>query len=136
MIIREMIEDLEDVLKESDSVKDYDIAVAAYDDVDPSEINITYIGAFYSDENRHFFLVPVGAETFYGLESEIMTAGGLLKSLKSMGYEALSYKALVRVSTDRLKDGSIASLSKPLWATGIHDDAQLVYFCFGDQPST
>lgn len=134
MIIRDMIEDLEDALKENESVKGYDIAVASYDKEDPGEINVTYIGAFHTDENKQFYLVPAGAEPYYNLEPQAMTAGGLLKSLKALGKEELGYKVFVWDQVGRMQDGSIASINKPLWATGIHDGARLVYFHFGDQP--
>jgi len=134
MRIREMIEDLEDVLKECEAVKGYEIAVASFDKEEPGEINVIYIGACHTDDRQQFYFVPSGAEPFYNLEPQPMSAGWLLASLKALGDEVLTYKVFVWDQVGQMPDGSIASINKPLWATGIHDEAQLVYFYYGDMP--
>ncbi|BCS97744.1 hypothetical protein DSLASN_33760 [Desulfoluna limicola] len=134
MRIRDMIEDLEEVIKESEAVKGYGIAIASYDNEAPGEMNVISIGASHTDEAQQFYLVPSGAEPFYNLEPQHMTAGGLLASLKALGDGALDYTVFVWDQLGQTQDGRIVSINKPLWATGIHDGAQLVYFYYGDKP--
>ncbi|MFC3661132.1 hypothetical protein [Luteimonas notoginsengisoli] len=89
-----------------------------------------YAASFHTDPDNEFFLVPEGMGGAFSLEEHPFSAAGLLEDLKAK-QEWASHVAYVRSEVVELPDGSVASRNMPLSGTGIHHDAQLVYFYYG-----
>jgi len=135
MIVKEIIEDIEGVLRENPLASEFDIAFASYVEDESGSIKVDNVEAYHWDEDEEFFLVPSGAAHLYKLPVVELKAGAFLKELCNIeNKEILSYEAFAREQIKTLKDGSVASLNSPLWGTGVHNEARLIYFYHGKQP--
>lgn len=134
MVVRHIIEDIEKVFAENPHSKDFDIAFASYADDGTDSITVDQVEAYHWDDDE-FFLVPSGAAHLYELEASAIKAGQFLNELKNLNDEEIfSFETFARAKIKTLEDGSTASLNSPLWGTGIHHDARLIYFYHGKQP--
>jgi len=135
MIVSHIITDIEKVL-ENPEAQEFDIAFASYAEDDSGSIKVDQVEAYHwNEEDEEFFLVPSGAANLYELDPVELKAGEFLKQLKDIKNDKiLSYEAFARARIKKLEDGRIASLNSPLWGTGIHHDAKLIYFYHGKRP--
>jgi len=130
-----MIEDLESVLSDHAGASDFSMALVKYADDEFKDIRVDDIGAFDWDDDDEFFLVPVGSAQYYNLSDEGFSAADFLSVLKEQSSAAVrGFEVYARSAAKILADGSVASVNSPIWGTGIHQDARLVYFYHGRQP--
>ena len=130
MIVTDVIEDLRATLDEFPVAATWRVGVATYTDGPGSDIDVMYAASFHTDLDNEFFLVPEGMGQAFSLEEHPFSAAEMLKNLEAK-LEWASHVAYVRSAVVELPDGSVASRNKPLWGTGIHQGAQLVYFNYG-----
>ena len=130
MIVSDIVEDLKAALDKFPAASTWRIAVATYTDGPGSEIEVMYAASFHTDPDDEFFLVPEGMGEAFALEERPFSAQELLDILKA-NPAWVDYVAYVRSEVVELPDGSVASRTMPLWGSGVHEDAQLVYFYYG-----
>lgn len=136
MIVGDVIEDVEGVLKEHPEAVNYDIAIAAYEEDGTGLIKVRNVEAYHWDDDEEFFLIPAGAAHHYNLEAIDLKASELLKDLKGVDNKEIhSFVVFARAQIKVLGDGSVASLNSPLWGTGVHHEAKLIYFYHGMEPN-
>jgi len=131
--IEQVVSDLTKVIGNYETAYQYALAVARYKSDDSCNIVTRQIEAFEDDDNE-VYLVPKGAAEAYGLDATFMTAGKFLAALRRKYSESATYEVFVRESTKILPDGSVVSVNSPIWATGIHEQGELVYFYYGHDP--
>jgi hypothetical protein len=135
MLLLHVIEDLRSVLNSEPSCVSYEIAIACYKNEVGGEISVQSVGSFNWDDDE-FFFNPKGTASAYKLEERLLTTKGLLSELESTP-TIHTHSAYVREKVKFLPDDSVASLNSPIWGTGIHHVAKLVYFYFGkSKPAT
>lgn len=130
MIVSDVIEDLKAALDEFPAAATWRVGVATYTDGPGSDIDVMYAASFHTDPDYEFFLVPEGMGEVFALEEHPFSAQELLEGLKAKP-EWADFVAYVRSGIVELPDGSVASQNIPLWGSGVHQDAQLVYFYYG-----
>lgn len=131
MLVSDLVEDLSAALKQRPDAAGWRVGVATYAEGPGGDISVMYVASFHVDADDEFFLVPEGMGDAFDLEERPLTAGELLSGLQAMpGWD--SFPAYVHSGIIELPDGSFASRNKPLWGTGVQEQAQLVYFYYGD----
>lgn len=130
MFVSDVIGDLKALLAKLPAATAYRVGVATYTDGPGSDIDVMYIGSYEVDVDDEFFLVPEGMGSAFELKESALLAGQLLEALSNRVQWA-QFPAYVRSKVTELPDGSVASLNKSIWGTGIHRDAELVYFYYG-----
>ena len=134
MKVNNLFLDIKSILEQDVSKSDYTIAFASYVGGDSSNISVTDVEAVHWDE-EDFFLIPAGSAQHYDIEGEELTVRDFLLKLKDAPLSVINDLAVyAHTKIKLLPDGSIASITSPLWGTGVHDDARLVYFYCGDEP--
>lgn len=127
MLVKEMIEDLEFVLKKYPGCDDFRIAFEDEDKDNSEGTNVIYVEAFHWDEEE-FFIVPVGCGKFFDLKPQEMTVSNLLNALKQIDQEILEFPAYARADAGELPDKTTVSLNYPLMGVGISQMGKTVYF--------
>lgn len=130
MLVEHIIEDLREVLESEPECAAYQVAIARYKHEVGGEIMVQPVGSYSWDEDGEFFLNPSGTSLAFELEERIITARGLLQELEAATDLPL-FVAYARDKVKLLPDGSIASLTDPLWGIGIHDGERLLLFYYG-----
>jgi hypothetical protein len=134
MLVTHVIEDLNMVLISEPVCATYEIALARYKNEVGGDITVQSVGSFNWDEEE-FFLNPEGSASAYSLKERKLLTQELLTELESLP-DIHSRIAYAREKVKFLVDGSVASLNLPLWGTGVHHGARLVYFYFGEPKPT
>lgn len=135
MLVQHMIEDIKSVLAEHPQCAGYELAMARYKTEVGGEIVVQSIGSYNWDEDEEFFLNPEGASSAYQLADRLISAHDLLEELEARP-EIHGFEAFARERVKVLADGGAASLNQPLWGTGYHHGAKLLYFYFGQPMPT
>jgi hypothetical protein len=130
MIVSDVVKDLRAVLDEFPAAATWRVGVATYTDGPGSDIDVMYAASFHTDPDDEFFLVPEGMGEAFALEERPFSAQELLEGLNA-NPDWAGHVAYVRSGVVELPDGSVASRNMPLWGTGVHQEAQLVYFYCG-----
>ena len=130
MIVSDVIEDLRESLAETPGATAWRVGVATYVDAPGGDIDVMYIGSCHTDPDNEFLLVPEGMGAAFDLAEGPISAGQLLETLEERADWA-EFPAYVRSEVVELPDGSRVCRNMPLWGTGIHHDAELVYFYYG-----
>lgn len=130
MLVEHMIKDLRSVIRTNPECASYKIAIARYKSEFGGQIIIQSVSSINWDEDEEFFLNPEGTASAYKLQERHLTAQGLLLELESKPI-IHPYVAHARDRVKILADGGVASLNMPIWGTGFHQGAELVYFYFG-----
>lgn len=131
MLVSDLIADLHAVLDRVPAAASYCVAVARYLDPTQGRIETMHIGAFHWDDDAEFFLVPDGLGEILDLLERNLTAADLLQSLTAEP-GTHGFDTYVRAKITQLDDGGTASLNLPLWGTGVQEQAELVYFYYGE----
>lgn len=130
MLVSDISEDLRAVLEEFPAASAWRVGVATYVDGPGSDIDVMYTASFHTEPDDEFFLVPEGMGGSFGLSEHPFSAQELFDHLQATP-EWAGHAAYVRRGVVELPDGSVASRNSPLWGTGVHQDARLVYFYYG-----
>lgn len=130
MIVSDVVEDLMALLVEFPAAATWRVGVATYTNGPGSDIDVMYAASFHTDPDSEFFLVPEGMGKAFGLRERPFSSQELLEALDA-NPDWAGHVAYVRSGVVELPDGSVASRNMPLWGTGIHQEAQLVYFYYG-----
>lgn len=131
MLVSDMITDLTAALAQFPDAADWRVGIACYTDGPGSDINVMYVASHEADDAQDFTLVPEGMGAGFGLDETPLTAGELLAALGSNPAWA-SFAAYAAAEAVELPDGRRVSRNEPLWGTGVHEGARLVYFYYGD----
>src|SRR5688572_10719020 len=131
MLVSDLVEDLRAALEQHPAATGWRVGVATYAEGPGGDISVMYVASFHVDADDDFFLVPEGMGEAFDLEERPLTADELVSGLQAMpGWAA--FPAYVHSDIVELPDGSFACRNKSLWATGVQEQAQLVYFYYGD----
>ena len=130
MKVSDITDDLKILFSDFPVAARWRVGIATYANGAEGEIDVMYAASFHTDPDSEFFLVPEGMGESFGLEELPFSAQELFDQLTAKP-EWAQHTAYVRSGVVELSDGSVASRNKPLWATGVHEDAQLVYFYYG-----
>jgi hypothetical protein len=133
MLVSDLITDIHAVLEQVPDAGNYAIAVARYLDPTRDQVEFMRIGAVQWDDDDEFFLVPEGLGEILDLSERHLTASELLHDLEAQP-ETHGFVAYVRAKITQLDDDGTVSLNLPLWGTGVHEQAALVYFYYGECP--
>ena len=134
MKVQHIIDDLKSIFERLPEARTYGVAFASYLEDGSGQISLRGVEAFHWDDDDEFFLVPDGAAKHYELQSKNYTGESFLKELMDVEERVSDFVTYARARIKIAKDGSVASLNSPLWGTGYHEQAKLVYFYHGDQP--
>jgi hypothetical protein len=130
MIVEDLAEDVRAVLAEFPHAASWRIGVARYTDGPGSDIDVRYVASFHAEADGDFCLAPEGTGDAFALEERAWSAQELLSELDAHPDWA-THVAYVHSDLAEFPDGSFAVRNAPLWDTGVHHDAQLVYFYYG-----
>ena len=129
MLVRHMLEDLQEAIARLPASADFPVGVASYVDPPPDgTIQLDAVGSFHWDEDE-FHLVMHGVGHVYGLDEFQHTARSLIDEL-ARHPEIHDFPAFVRAREG--EDASVVSHNAPLWGTGYHEQRKLVYFYYGE----
>lgn len=76
-------------------------------------------------------MIPSGIAKHYELQAKNYTALGLYEELVSLP-DIHEYVVFARSKTKIAKDGSVASINSPTWATNYLTKDKIIYFQHGD----
>jgi len=133
MLVQHIVEDLKSIFKEHPQAEEYGIAFASYLEDGSGQIQLQEVEAFEWDDDDEFFLIPTGSSKHYGLKRKNFTGKEFLEDLACLDEGVMEFVAYARAKIKVAKDGSVASLNSPLWGTGYHQQARLVYFYHGNK---
>jgi hypothetical protein len=132
VLVSHIIEDIRNVLSETPQAARYRVGAAKYVNEPGGDIAVSEIGCVNWDDDEEFFLVPDWICALLQLQRKDPTTDDLVATLTAHP-EIHNFVVYVRETGKKLPDGSTATLNMPIWGTGVHHDAQLVYFYFGDR---
>ncbi|HEX4854250.1 hypothetical protein [Arenimonas sp.] len=130
MLVSDMVTDLNAALEQFPSASNWRVGIACYAEDHSGDINMMVISSFDADGYDDFTLVPEGMGLPIGIQENPITAGSLLAALES-NPKWTAFAAYAMAESIRLPDGRVVTKNLPLWGTGVHDAAKLVYFYYG-----
>ena len=133
MRVSDLVEDLKAALEQFPVAAAWRVGIATYTAGPGSDISVMYVGSYSIEPDDELILVPEGLGSSFKLEEHPFTAAELLSSLQTKS-ELASFPAYARSEAVELPDGTIVSKNDPIWATGVQDSGQLVYFYYGSEP--
>ena len=130
MLVSDIVTDLNAAFEQFPSASDWRVGIACYAEDYGGDINIMVVSSFDADDYDDFTLVPEGMGSPVGINENPITAGSLLATLESNS-KWNTFAAYAMAESIRLPDGRVVTKNLPLWGTGVHDTAKLVYFYYG-----
>lgn len=131
MKVRHIIEDLEKSFEMNDEFKEFSVGFAEYTEEKDGNIYLKDVEAIDWDEDEEFFLIPSDIAKHYELTAKDYTALQLYVELEALP-DIHEYDVFARSSTKVAKDGSVASINSPTWATNYLTNDKVIYFQHGD----
>ena len=131
MKVHHILEDLKRAFEMNEDFKSFSVGFAEYTEDRDGTIYLKDVEAIDWDEDEEFFLIPFGIAKHYELQAKSYTAIALFEELVSLP-DIHEFDVFARSKTKVAKDGSVASINSPTWATNYLTKDKIIYFQHGD----